>query len=196
MFGGLNPVSLLATSMFGPVGGIVAQLATQVMSQFGQQLIQNIGQQMGLPQSAIDMAQGAFAGSLGDVQGSAMNLDEALQAFGEETGASPADIGEAQRNLQDLLRDIADRAAESDEAKEAKHGGRGGSWLRALAEILGTKLDAKADELSSLAQKAKDDPSTSMDFSTASQEFNILSNAATTSIKSIGEALSNIARKQ
>jgi hypothetical protein len=194
--GGFNPVSLLATSMLGPVGGMVAQLATQVMSQFGQQLIQNLGNQMGLPQSAIDFAQAGFAGNYGDVGGAALNLNEALEAFGNEIGSSPSEIGDSQRNMQDLMRDIANRASESDDVKEAKAGGKGGSWLRALSEILGAKLDAKADELTGLAQKAKDDPSTSMDFSTASQEFNILSNAATTSIKSIGEALSNIARKQ
>ena len=43
--GSFNPISLLATAALGPLGGIVAQLATQVLSQMGQQVIQQMGQQ-------------------------------------------------------------------------------------------------------------------------------------------------------
>lgn len=197
MFGGLNPVSLLATSMLGPVGGIVAQLAQQVVSQLGQQLLQNMGEQMGLPQSAIDMAQGAFAGSLGDIGGSAQNLDEAIAAFGEEAGASPAEIGDAQRMVQDLLRNAASEAMETEEAKDAKAGGKGGGWLRALARALGESADKAANELEKKANKLDNaSPSESAEYSADAQAFSMLMNAINTAIKAIGEALGSVARKQ
>ncbi|MCW4460991.1 hypothetical protein OK349_04675 [Sphingomonas sp. BT-65] len=199
MFGGLNPVSLLATSMLGPVGGIIAQLAQQVVSQLGQQLLQNLGDQMGLPQSAIDMAQGAFAGSLGDIQGSAQNLDEAIAALGQETGASPAQIGDMQRMVQDILQKAGEDAMQTEEAKEAKAGGTksGGGWLRALARALGEAADKAAANLEEKA-KGLDDatPSESAEYSADAQAFGMLMNAINTAIKAIGEALNTVARKQ
>ena len=197
MFGGLNPVSLLATTMLGPAGGVIAQLAQQVVSQLGQQLLQNLGDQMGLPQSAIDMAQGAFAGSMGDVMGSAQNLDEALQAFGEETGASPAQIGDAQRMVHDLLRQAASDAMETEEAKDAKAGGKGGGWLRALARALGESADKAAADLEQKAGNLDNaSPSESAEYSADAQAFSMLMNAINTAIKAIGEALGSVARKQ
>lgn len=197
MFGGLNPVSLLATTMLGPAGGIIAQLAQQVVSQLGQQLLQNLGDQMGLPQSAIEMAQGAFTGSMGDVMGSAQNLDEAIAAFGEEAGASPAQIGDAQRMVQDLLRQAASDAMETEEAKDAKAGGKGGGWLRALARALGESADKAAADLEKKAGKLDNaSPSESAEYSADAQAFSMLMNAINTAIKAIGEALGSVARKQ
>lgn len=196
--GGFNPVSLLATAALGPMGGIVAQLASQVMSQVGQQIIQQLGQNMGLPQSSIDMAQGALAGRYGDVWGQAQNLDEAIAAFGQETNAQPQDVGNAQRELQSAIDDIVRDLSDSREAKEARaSGGKGGGWLRAMAEVLGGKLDDLAHEMEDLANRVtKDDPSTTTDFSVVSNQFNMLMNATSTAIKTIGEALAGAARKQ
>jgi uncharacterized protein YukE len=202
--GGFNPISLLATSMLGPIGGIVAQLAQQLISQVGQQLIQQLGQQLNLPQSAIDMAQGAFTSSIGDFQGSAQNLDEAIEQLGAEMGASPADIGGAQRDFQNMIRDIVSQMSESEEFKEAKasRGGRGGvpgapGWLMAMAKVLGEKLDKLADDMEQRAEAISEkDPSSSAEFGVVSQQFSMLMNATNNAIKTIGEALSNMARKQ
>jgi hypothetical protein len=199
MFGidGLNPISMFATAAFGPLGGIVSQLATQVVSQLGQQLIGQLGQQMGLPQSAIDMAQGAFAESVGDHMGAAQNLDEAIEAFGQATGASPAQIGDAQNQAQKILEQTAKDASESDDAKDAKAGGKGGSWLLALAKALGTKMDGLADKMEKQSKNLDEGkPSDSAEFSATSQQFNMLMNASSNAIKTIGEALGNMARKQ
>lgn len=194
--GGFNPISLLATTALGPVGGIVAQLATQVISQFGQQLIQQLGQQLNLPQSSIDLAKGSFTNSINDFQGTAANLDDAIEQLGQQTGASPQDVGSAQRDSADALRDLVNEMSQSDEAKEARAGGRGAGWLRAMAEVLGKKLDSLAHEMQDLANKVnKDDPSTTTDFNVVSQEFNMLMNAATTAIKTIGEAMGKAASR-
>lgn len=195
--GGLNPVSLMATAAFGPAGGALAQLATQVLSQVGQQMIQQMGQRMGLPQSAIDMAQGSFTSSMGDVGGTAQNLDEALDSFGREAGANPSEIGDAQRMVNDLISKQAAEAMESDEAKEAKAGGKGGGWLRALARALGQAADKAADRLEQQAKGLDNaSPSESAEYSADAQAFGMLMNAINTAIKSVGEALNTVARKQ
>lgn len=198
MFGiDFNPVSLLATTMFGPVGGIVAQLAQQVIGQFGQQLIGQIGQQMGLPQSAIDLAQGSFAAANGDFKGTANNLSEAVEQLGQQTGATPAQIGDAQHAINKLLNQQANEAIESDEAKEAKAGGKGGGWLRALARALGEAADKTANKLEKDAKKLDNaTPSQSAEYAADAQAFSMLMNSINTAIKAIGEALSSMARKQ
>lgn len=209
MFGldSFNPVSLLATSMFGPIGGVVAQLAQQVFSSFGQNLIQQLGQNLGLPQSTIDLAQSSFAGSIGDFQGAASNLDEAVANFGAGTGASPAEIGSAQNSFQSLMQNVIDQMSQSEEFKNAKaSGGKGGSaggvqgapgWLMAMAQALGRELDRLGDEMSSRAESLSgDDPSASAEFGVVSQQFSMLMNATNNAIKSVGEAMANTARKQ
>lgn len=222
MFGvDLNPVNLAATAMFGPLGGIASQLITQIASQIGQQIIQQLGDELGLPQSSIDMAQGAFAGSMGDTQGAQLNLQEAIEALGQEFGGSPAEVGDFQRMVDDAVNSlVADLGKSEDE--RAAGGGRGrgaggaggaggtggagassigssggGGWLMAIATALGEKLDEMADEMSGMAEQlSKDDPSLTAKFSALSQQFSMMFNATSTAIKTIGEAMANTARKQ
>lgn len=195
--GSLNPISLLATAALGPVGGIVAQLATQVLSQVGQQVIQQLGQQLNLPQSAIDMARGSFASTFGDVQGAATNAEEAIASLGRETGASPSDIGSAQRDTDRAINDFVSTLSEGREFAEARAGGKGGGWLMAMATVLGKQLNGMARDMERMAgQISKDTPDLTAKFGALSQQFGILMNATTTAIKTVGEAMANTARKQ
>jgi hypothetical protein len=196
--GGFNPISLLATTALGPMGGIVAQLAQQIVSQFGQQLIQNLGEQMNLPQSTIDLAQSSFAASYGDVKGATTNLHEAVEQAGRETGATPSQVGEAQRTFQDAMLKMAGDAMQTEEAKEAKSGGKGGGgWLRAIARAMGEAADKAANKLEQDAKKLDGaTPSQSADYQADAQAFSMLMGAINTAIKAIGEALSSMARKQ
>jgi len=195
--GGFNPVSLLATAAFGPAGGIIAQLATQVFSQMGQQLLQQMGNNLGLPQSAIDMAQSSFTGRLGDFQGSASNLAESIEQLGRETGATPTEIGDAQRSASDILLNTLREASESREFKEARRRGNAPGWLMAMAEALGNQLNELGDEMTQRANTmTKDDPKASAQFSVVTQQFSMLMNATTNAIKTVGEAMGNAARKQ
>lgn len=209
MFGlnAFNPVSLLATAALGPAGGIVAQLATRVFSQVGQQLIQQVGQNLGLPQSTIDMAQASFAGSHGDIQGFAGNLGQGVNASIDEAGlafgASPADIADQQRATQDFIRDTIDRMSQSEEFKEAKQGrGKGGAggaqgWLMAMAKVLGQQLDKLGEDMTDMASRiTKDTPGLSAEFGVVSQQFGMLMNATSNAIKTVGESMGRMASKQ
>lgn len=75
-----------AGAMMGPLTSMVSNfgakmvgqaLTNHFMSQIGQQVIQNLGDKMGLPQSAIDAAQGAFCEACGDKAGARQNFKEA-----------------------------------------------------------------------------------------------------------------------
>ncbi|MET1755810.1 hypothetical protein ABVV53_10120 [Novosphingobium sp. RD2P27] len=198
MFGiNLNPVSLLATAALGPLGGIASQLMTQLASSVGQQILQSLGDKLGLPQSTIDMAQGAFAGSMGDYQGAKLNLSEAVGQLGNFYGASPADQGSVENQLNNAIDDLTTNLAQSQEAKEAKATG-GQSWLMALARTLGETSDKLAGEMEAMSHnlgEGENKSSQNLMFAAKSQEFSQFFSSANTVIKAIGEALASGARK-
>lgn len=88
--------------------------------------------------------------------------------------------------------------------------GKGESWLMAIAKALGHALGLHAanlvklsKQLDTLAGKDQKDPNnaaafqkTMTEFQAESQLFSMLSNAVSTAIKSIGEGMTSIARKQ
>ncbi|UNK42301.1 hypothetical protein MNO14_15405 [Luteimonas sp. S4-F44] len=84
-------------------------------------------------------------------------------------------------------------------------GGKGESWLVAIAKAMGAKLGEKAEKMTELSDKlggldskkdAKEFSKTQMEFQAESQMFSMLSNTISTAIKSIGEGLTSAARKQ
>lgn len=193
-----NPLSIAQLAM-GPAGW--ASLAARtLMSAIGQQVIQQLGEKLGLPQSTIDMAQGAFCASMGDKAGVRQNLQEAIGGFAEQFNASPAEQGDANRQVEDAINKMVSGMADGEDAKAARAGGKGAkggqSWLMALAEALGKKLDKQAAEMSKMADQITDKtPSLTAKFGAKSQEFGILMNATTNAIKTVGEGLANSARK-
>jgi hypothetical protein len=199
MFGiNLNPINLLATAALGPLGGIASQLVSQLASSVGQQILQSLGDKLGLPQSTIDMAQGAFAGSIGDFNGAQLNLSEAVQQMGDFYGASPAEVGGVENQLNDAIDSLTTDLAQSQEAKEARATG-GKSWLMSLAESLGKIADKLADEMQAMGDElggGGNNPSQNVEFAAKSQEFSQFFSSANTVIKTIGEALASGARKQ
>lgn len=210
--GSFNPISLLATTMLGPIGGVVAQLAQQVFSQMGQQILQGLGDKLGLPQNFVDMAQASFAGSVGDFQGAFANTNEAVDAFGQAFNATPSDIAGAQNGIQQMMMNFIEEMSQSEEFKQAKAsggkgnaGGAGGAagstgapgWLMAMAQALGEELDRLGEDMQQRAESLKgDDASASAEFGVVSQQFSMLMNATNNAIKTIGEAMANTARKQ
>lgn len=198
LFGGASPISFMAVAAFGPAGGLVAQLATRVFTSMAQQFIDQTGQQMGLSRSDIDSAQGEFSARVGD-NGSRQSTRESVDALAQEVRAGFQDSANAQREMNEGLSRLIAQQSESEDQREARAGGKGGGvgWLRAMARVLGEKLDEVAHEMQDLAGKVnKEDPSTSTEFSTVSQEFNMLMGAVSTSIKSIGEAMGKMTSRQ
>ena len=191
-----NPATIAQLAM-GPAGW--ASLAVRTLaSAIGQQLIQQLGTKLGLPQSVIDTAQAAFCASCGDTAGARQNVTEAVSGLAEGLNASPAQQGEAERSVNDSVSDLVSRLSESEDFKAAKSSGgkSGGGWLMALASVLGEKLNKMAADVSKLAGEiTKDTPDKTAKFGAATQEFGILMNATNNAIKTLGEGLTTTARK-
>ncbi len=199
---GFNPAALLASAALGPMGGVVAGLVSQVFNSFGQALLQNLGQQMGLPQATINLAQDVFAATRGFPGGSfggnaLNNMNDSIEALGDRYGATPQQIGDAQRSAMDILLDAQRESGDSDEVRAARSGGKAPGWLMAMAQALGDQLNELGDEMTHRAETmTKDDPKASAEFSVVSQQFSMLMNATSNAIKTVGEAMANTARKQ
>lgn len=202
MFGGvlnnvINPTNLAMLAM-GP-GGWAALAAKTLMSAVGQQVIQQLGEKLGLPQSTIDLAQGAFCASIGDTRGATRNIGEVVSGIANQTGASPFEAASAERELSDIVDKMSTSLAESREAKEARASGGGKSWLMAIAEALGRtsdKLAKEMDDMSKTLGEGENKSSQNLKFGAKSQEFSQFFSSANTVIKTLGEALSQGARKQ
>lgn len=112
-------------------------------------------------------------------------------------------------NVSVYVGDIASSAVARGESEGAS-GAKGKSWLVAIAQAMGNALGTKAAELvklsnqlDGLAGKSSSDESAAKEFQTTmakfqaeSQLFSMLSNAFSTAIKSIGEGMTSLARKQ
>ncbi|QTD56142.1 hypothetical protein [Parasphingorhabdus cellanae] len=190
----VNPMNLAQLAM-GPAGW--ASLATQMIgSAIAQTAIAQLGQMMGLPPSMISAAQNTFALASG-TQGMPTSIGDAVSQVGDMFGLSPSQQGILERNAMSDLNDFVSSLSEGKDAKEARAGGKGGSWLMAIAEVLGKQLDKQAKELEEMAGQISDDtPSLTAKFGAKSQQFSMMFNATSTAIKAIGEAMSQMARKQ
>jgi hypothetical protein len=94
--------------------------------------------------------------------------------------------------------------------KDGVAGSGGKSWLVAIAQAMGNALGTKAaklvelsHKLDSLAGKSSDDQKaakefqkTMAEFQAESQLFSMMSNAFSTAVKSIGEGMTALSRKQ
>ncbi len=213
-----NPATIFGTMMGGPIGAILAQALQQVVSQVVQEIIQKAGEQLGLPQQFIDMAQGAAAGGLGDSQGAARNLQEAISGFVGATGATGAAAGALEREAGNSVQNFIDEQAATmarnvgREASESSGSGTSatkarGSVLMKIALALGRAMDNKVDqmankatELESMGEITGKNTSkynaASAEMSALGQELKIVGEALNNTLKSIGDASSSLARKQ
>lgn len=187
-------VQAAITAAFPPAGiamalsGVIGQVVGQAVGEAAQQLCQ----QNGMPKF--------IAQEIGDI------VKKVLEQLQQQSQADPAceqhvkdQAGSALQDFKnDFIKDIVNGAVENMKGGEKK---KGGSWYEALAQALGESLDkqaAKIEELSSQVtnENAKDKPSTMTELQTASQRMSFMMSAADQVLKTIGEALSTMARKQ
>jgi len=199
----INPISLAQLAM-GPAGWASLAMRT-IGAAIAKEVIQQLGQQLGLPQGVINMAENAFSAATGTMGGPA-SIAEAVAGLAQQFGLSPSQQGELTRAAQNDSRDMFEKLAEAFQAgkekAEAKKSSKDGrSWLQAIADSMSTVLDKKVEDMDKMAQaldKQGTNRSTksSTDLQVAGQEFSYLMNSTSTVIKTIGEGLSGMARKQ
>ena len=206
----VNPATLMQLAM-GPAGWASIAMRT-MMTAVAQQVIQQVGQKLGLPSSVINMAQQAFAATSGTGGLGQLNVAQAASSLAQQFGLSPAQEGQLAREGDDAVSKLVDsmikkaRQGGKEEASEGEAGanGKGGSRLVALAKALGTLIDGKMDDIIKKSKeldadkknnKGENQATISAEIQALSQEISFISNALNNSIKSIGEALTTMARK-
>lgn len=199
----VNPMSLAQLAM-GPAGWASLAMRT-VGAAIGQQVIQQLGQRLGLPQGMISMAQNSFAAATGMPAG--LSINGAVSSLAQRYGLSALQEGQLQRAAQQDVQNNIDKlidAFKSGKEKAETEGARGngkGSWLQRIADAMASALDSKVEEMDKLStaidkQGTNKSTKTTTDLQVAAQEFSFLMSTASTVIKSLGEGLSTMARKQ
>ena len=107
-----------------------------------------------------------------------------------------------------MRKQLTEKLSEGAEGSRGKGKKSAGSWLQAIAKAMGEAMGDRASKMVELSNKmgeaakqegdkgAKEMQSISSQFQAVSQEFNLLSNTFSTAIKSLGEGMTNMARKQ
>jgi hypothetical protein len=201
----INPANL-ALAATGPAGW--AALAVRTLgAAIVKEVIGQLGQQLGLPPAITNMAQNAFSAATGTLGGPA-SIGEAIAQLAGDYNLSPTQQGELTRAAQQDQREMFDKLAdafksgkEMSEARKSRGSKSGASWLQVIADSMAEALDKKVQDMDKMAkaldkQGSNKSVSASTDLQVAGQEFSYLMNASSTVIKTIGEGLSGMARKQ
>jgi hypothetical protein len=246
----INPASLMQLAM-GPAGWASLAMKT-IGTAIAQQLIQQLGQKLGLPPVVIGMAQQAFAQNAGLSTSQTFSVDQAVSGLSRQFNLNPMQEGSLLRGASKLSESInkmvyeqIKNASQSEEVREIVANGkkfrkpgqpsvsdsiasRNQGILMKLATALGKLMDQKMDDMSKLTdeigrlgqknandlrafgevksknqnqydalRKEGDSQLATMNgqLQGLAQEMNMLSQALSTTIKTIGEANAAMARK-
>jgi hypothetical protein len=196
----INPATLMQLAM-GPAGW--ASLAARTIgTAIAQQVIQQLGQSLGLSPAVIGAAQMAFSAASGQPSAPVRSIGQAVAELAGQYGLSAMQQGQleraAQNDAKDMYEMLSQAAAQGKQRAErgSAKGGKG-SWLRELATAMSAALDSKINEMKSLAAQLDKTKTTSQqnDLQVATQEFSFLMNATANMIKTVGEGLATMARK-
>jgi hypothetical protein len=193
----INPMSLMQIAM-GPAGWASLAMKT-IGAQIAMNVLQQIGQKLGLPQPMIDLGQAAFANAAGMPGLARQNMSEAVSGL----GFSPRQQGELARAGDDAVNQIVQQAFRNgggftDEDGQPIKGTKGKTdFFTMFAKAVGAKLDQGFKDMAakSDATNWKDSKAVS-DFQAEQQKFSFFMTSVSTAIKTVGEALANMARKQ
>jgi hypothetical protein len=214
----VNPATLLQLAA-GPAGW--ASLAVRTIgTAIAQQVIQAIGDKLGLPPAITNLAQQAFSAAAGAPDGKVFSVKEAVSQVAQQLNLSPQAAGNLERTANDSLARALAGVQKGNLASSVEDEGGPQSFLVALAKALGKQMDQKAGQIATLANEISNatapsaagslNGQTSQQGISAestkisgkstllqaySQELGVLSNAASNAIKSIGEAQTTLARK-
>ncbi|MFN7042872.1 MAG: hypothetical protein ACK4OH_17160 [Acidovorax temperans] len=193
---GFSPVNILNAT---------TNLVSTIMGGGAQQAAQTLQREDGMPkflQDAISQA-----------------IEQVMQEYCKPTdGAGEAIADVASCDIQKSVDDIAQQIVDSVRNQMAESTGEGGgkgcgkagakSWLQAIAQAMGEAMGDKAAKMVELSGKlkeaaggegedsAKEMQAVNAEFQAVSQEFKLLTDAFNTALKSLGEGMSSMARKQ
>jgi hypothetical protein len=215
----INPATLLQLAA-GPAGWASLAMRT-IGTAIAQQVIQQLGQKLGLPPAIINMAQQAFSAASGTGDLGQQTIGQAVNGIAKQFNMSPVQAGQLEQSANTSAEKITAKLSQSSIDEEGEVSAKGGkmSFLVALAKAMGKLMDKKAQQMQDISTKISDavdgskageingvdgsknsSESTKLSSQTAllqafGQELSILSNAFSQTAKSFGEANTTNARK-
>lgn len=200
-----NAVSVASLAALGPAAGLLqSELFSGMAGKVIDQVLQKVGDALGLPQSIIDGAQGIAHAAMGDKEGAAQNFQEALDQLSPfDASRINQDIGKVSDKLSDGWMKLATQTETGMREGSSESRAKGKNFLEAIALALAAVTGEKAEKMMNSLDALKGaDTKDSKAFTTAqtqfsadSQMFGMMSNMSNTVIKTLGEAMSTMARK-
>lgn len=192
--GGLVGAALNVASMAFPplaIANAVSNVLTQVIGQAVGEAAQGLAQNFGMPKF--------IAQEIGELVKKVVDQMQKQTEPGCEEHVKNESGGAFDDFKSDFVKDLINNGVENMKGSDKKKGA--GSWYEALAQALGQALDKQAANIEKLSGEmtdanAKDKPSTMTELQTASQRMSFMMSAADQVLKTLGEALSTMARKQ
>lgn len=192
-----NPINLASLGL-GPAGW-ASMAARMVVANAAQAAINYVAQQSGPPASAVSELTSRASDAFGVQLGQQQNLQQLARSILRDGRVSFTEAARLERGIEDTYKAVfvsVKKAAES--ATEEASGlskGRGKSWIRALVEIMGKRLDSLARQMEGLGKEIDSGAKKSGELQAVSTEFNLLQNALNTIVKTVAEGQANLARR-
>ena len=179
--------------------GEITQAVTNLAGDFLKEGLNSIIDSLPIPDFMKDAAKSVVESAIGSEQAEVSG--EAQDAVNEELGGPVNDV------VQTVLDFIKSEMQEESEESSEGSGGEGGSgnWLMILAKAIGKTAGEHLKNMIELGEKmgamdSEENPEafaeTQSEFQAASQIFKMFQEAIATMLKSTGEGMSSVARKQ
>ncbi|KAK6025127.1 hypothetical protein OSTOST_08978 [Ostertagia ostertagi] len=195
----------------GPIGSMIGQAVGNLLQQaIGEGLQDGIGklvQDHGMPKFLANDIKATIGSVLDGLTDHSVDAHVQRDVNGQ--------LGDFRANLaSEISRDFVGAVLQIRQAGGEEGGSGGGGWLQAIAKAMGKTLGAKAEKMVELSNKmselqkntnsgnaeadkknANEFNQTMTEFQATGQEYSMLNSVFSTAIKSLGEALSSMARK-
>lgn len=218
VFGGGNALGaiggLVGTAVGGPIGSMLGSalgnLMNEAVGSAVKQAVSTLVREAGMPKFLAGAITAAVDKAVAGLRNGGVSPDIA-QSAKAQFGKSFEDF--ASHLAQQIIDAVQSHRKDGEGSGKSTGKGSSDSWMTAIAKAMGEVMGDKARKLVKLSTdisavkpkndtaEAKMDAASDMqklnaEFQATSQEFNLLQNTFSTAIKSIGEAMSSIARKQ
>lgn len=211
---------IVGTIFGGPVGAMIGQMIGGMLDKALSGAMQNNGVSEDQQSQAQNAYRDAYREASGGLEPNSPagggSLSDQVNNFADAAGATDTERGDLQRqvsDLQDLVNKLVSQANENDSQKASEgKPGKADSWLVAIAKAMGATAGRIASDMVKLSndignvktggsqdqqqEAAKQMQQLNAEFQAQSQMLNLVSNSISTGLKSIGEAMTTIARKQ
>ncbi len=203
---------LVGNSFAGPLGAMVGQAVGNLLQQGlcdgTKQAIDTLQKEQGMPKFLADDAKSKIDSTVAGLLNKSVTPEAQEQAQALTGDVMKSFVDDVSKNIVDSVTKDLKESGESGGSGKAS----ADSWMVAIAKAMGKMMGQRAEKLVGLSKamsetqtgtdtasqqaSAKEMQVNNANFQATSQEFSLLQNTFSTAIKSIGEAMSSVARKQ